>query len=71
MDEGVDALSDEMEALDLPLIVEQLKLQDPLEKKSVSKLELFGRDFTLVHNPDAYHEFTVVPVVRLWEYSVE
>ena len=71
MDEGVDALLDEMEALDLLLIVEQLKLQDPLKKKSVSELELLGRDFTLVYNPDAYDEFTVVPVVRLWEYSVE
>ena len=41
------------------------------EEGSVSELELLRRDFTLVHNPDTYNKFTVVPVVRLWEYSVE
>ena len=71
MDEGVDALTDEMETIGLLAVVEELEIADPLEKKLVCKRELFGVDFALVHNPDGDHELTVVLVVWLGQHLVE
>jgi hypothetical protein len=42
VDEGMDALANEVEAFGLLLIIEKLELYDPLKKKLVSVLELFG-----------------------------
>ena len=71
MDEGVDALSDEMEAIGLLAVVEALEILDPLEKKSVGERKLFRVDFALVHDPDSDHELTVVSIIWLRKYLIK
>jgi putative effector of murein hydrolase LrgA (UPF0299 family) len=43
VNEGVNALLNEMETLGLPAIVEILELNHPLEEELVSEFELSGR----------------------------
>ena len=47
------ALPNEVQALDLPLIIKKFKFEDPLKKEFVGKEELLARDLVLVYNLDA------------------
>ena len=49
----VHTLPNEVQALDLPLIIQKFKLKDPLKKEFVGEEELLARDPVLVHDPDA------------------
>jgi hypothetical protein len=42
MNEGMDTLSDKVEPAHLPLIVEELEVNHPLEKELVGELQLAG-----------------------------
>lgn len=65
VNEGVNALSNEMNAFGLLAIVKIFKFQDPLEKGLLGESELVGGNFVLVHSSDSEDQLTVVFVVRL------
>lgn len=65
------ALSDELEAVDLSLIIELFKRNDVLAKGKVSLLEVGERDRTLVDYPDAKDEFAEVLVIFVREDAVK
>jgi hypothetical protein len=56
----VGALAHEVEALGFQLIVQILELDNPLEKKLVSELQLLVGDLTLVHDSDGDNELAVM-----------
>jgi hypothetical protein len=64
-------LPNEVEAFDLPFVIEKFKLKDPLKKQLVGALELRERDLSLVEDPYSDHQFTVVRVILFREYPIE
>ena len=63
MNEGMNALANKMEPFHLPLVVEMLELNDPLEEKLVGEFELLIGDLTLVHYSDGDDKLAVMEVV--------
>ena len=71
MDQRVEALSDEVEAFDLPLVVKLFELDDVLTQGEISFFEAGDGDRALVDCADAKDEFAEVFVVLVREDAVE
>jgi hypothetical protein len=69
--ERVDTLTNKVETIGLPLIVEVLKLDGELEEKSVSEGKLLRGYPSLVDEPDSSNELAEVEVIWLWQYSIK
>ena len=64
-------MTNKVETIRLPLIVEVLKLDRELEEKSVSEGKLFCGYPSLVDEPDSSNELAEVEVIWLWQYSIK
>ena len=71
MGERVDTLSNEMEPIWVPLAIDQLKVEDPLEEELMCDNQLFPRDCALVDDPNRSDKPTEVGVVGVRQNSVE
>jgi hypothetical protein len=69
--ERVHALANEMEAIGVPVTVEKLEIETPLEEKLVRGNQLGTRDHLLVDDPDCPDEPAEVRVVWLRNHVVE
>ena len=67
----MDTLTDKMKAVWVSVTVENFKVEDPLEKKSVRGVQLFSRDRILVNDPDGSDEPTEMMIVRVWKDAIE
>ena len=67
----MEALADEMEALDLSLIIEGLELDDVLTEGKVGFAEAGDRDRALVYRPNAEDKLAEMAVVLVRENTIE
>jgi len=67
----VKALADKLEAVNLSLVVELFKLDDVLAKGKVGFFEAGDGNRALVNCADTKNKFAEVPVVLVWEDTVE
>ena len=71
MSERMDTLSNEMELIWVPLAIDQLEIEDPLEKELMHSSQLFPRDCPLVDDPNCSDKPTEVGVVGIQQNSIE
>lgn len=60
----VYTLAYKVKAFWVPLVVQVLELDAPLEEELVCKNQLFSRDPALINDPDGSDEFTEMGIVR-------
>lgn len=71
MDKGMNALTNKMKTLGLPLIVEVLEFENPFKEILVCEFKLLRSNSTLVDDSNGDDELAVVLVVQLWQYPIE
>ena len=71
MGQRVKTLADEVEAVNLPLIVEFLELYDVFTKGKISFCEAGDRNRSLVDYPDSKNKLAEVFVICVGENAVE
>ena len=67
----MDALSNEVEAFGLALVIQMLEFCSPLEKDLVGRFESLPCDPASIEGPNANDKLAVVLIVSLRKYPVE
>jgi hypothetical protein len=71
MSKRVNALTDEMEPIWVPLAIDDLEVEDPLEKELMCSYQLLPRDSTLMDDTDRPNEPTEVIIIEIRENAIE